>query len=185
MGDISVGNKVMQEAEKAVISKRSVGKDYVLVTAAYNEEKYIEQTIRSIVSQTIPPRKWIIVSDGSTDRTDEIVESYSKSYPFLHLLRLIDEHPRNFSAQAMAIQAGCRELEETRYDFIGNLDADLTLDPIYFETLISKFNKNPALGVAGGFIYKKGEGGLKIVVLIAPAPFHMRCNCFERAVLRS
>jgi hypothetical protein len=159
MNDIDLDNGVLQlPSEPRTLSKRNLGQ-YVLVTAAYNEEKYIEQTIRSIVAQTVPPRKWVIVSDGSTDRTDEIVASYCKSHAFLHLVRLVDEHPRDFAAQATAIRAGCKELEGSGYDFIGNLDADLTLEPTYFENLLTKFNEDPALGLAGGFIHEEGRTG--------------------------
>src|SRR3974390_2336269 len=84
---------------------------YVLVTAARNEEKYIEQTLRSVTSQTVKPVKWVIMSDGSTDRTDEIVSEYAKDYPFVHLSRITEDHPRNFAAQVLAINAGCALLQ--------------------------------------------------------------------------
>ena len=61
--------------------------NYVLITAARNEEKYIENTIKAIIAQTVLPVQWIIVSDGSTDRTDEIVMQYSARYNFIHLMR--------------------------------------------------------------------------------------------------
>jgi poly-beta-1,6-N-acetyl-D-glucosamine synthase len=142
------------------LSEECVGR-YVLVTAAYNEEKYIERTIQSIISQTAPPLMWVIVSDGSTDRTDDIVSSYSRSYPFVRLLRLVDEHPRDFAAQAAAIRTGCKAVEDLEYDFIGNLDADITLDPSYFERLLTKFDENLTLGLAGGSIYEEGRSGFE------------------------
>jgi len=67
----------------------SVLMSYVLISPARNEEKYIEHTLRSVASQTVPPVKWVIVSDGSTDRTDEIVGQYAKIHPFIRLLRLV------------------------------------------------------------------------------------------------
>src|SRR5690348_6049013 len=89
-------------AAKATSSKPA----YVLVTAAYNEEEYIEKTLHAVVSQTLPPTKWVVVSDGSTDRTDEIVCSYSTKYEFIELHRLTEQHARNFAAQVNAINAG-------------------------------------------------------------------------------
>ena len=53
---------------------------YVLITPARNEEEFIEKTILSVISQTVLPQKWIIVSDHSTDRTNEIVEKYDTQF---------------------------------------------------------------------------------------------------------
>ena len=94
---------------------------YSLATAAYNEEKIIEQTIRSIVNQTVKPRKWIIVSDGSTDHTDEIVKSYAAKHEFIELERISEDHPRNFTAQVNAINRGFSKLKELDSDFIAGV----------------------------------------------------------------
>lgn len=137
----------------------ATGKRYVLITAAYNEERFIGLTIDSIVRQTLLPRRWVIVSDGSTDRTDEIVESYAEKYPFIQLVRITEKHKRNFGAQVMAIRRGYEELRGTDYDFLANLDADLTFDPDYYERLLQKFDQDPRLGLAGGYILDKVEDG--------------------------
>ena len=131
---------------------------YVLVTAAYNEEKFIEATIQSVISQTVPPSKWIIVSDASTDRTDEIVQHYQDRYPYVQLLRITEEHPRNFAAQVYAINAGCRELMNLDFAFIGNLDADVTFAPCYFERVLDRFAADPELGLTGGWIFESRHG---------------------------
>src|ERR1700689_4408652 len=81
------------------------GRSYALATAAYNEEKLIEKVILSIVHQTVPPVKWVIVSDGSTDRTDEIVRRYADRYSFIELYRITEDHPRNLTAQVNVINA--------------------------------------------------------------------------------
>lgn len=131
---------------------------YALVTAARNEEKYIEQTIRSVVEQTVRPLKWVIVSDGSTDRTDDIVSAYAAQYPFIVLNRITDDHPRNFAAQVNAINAGCELLKSTPFDFIGNLDADVYFGPQYYQRLLQRFAADEALGCAGGFIFEEQRG---------------------------
>lgn len=131
---------------------------YVLVTAARNEEKYIEQTLQSVAAQTVKPLKWVIMSDGSTDRTDEIVCAYARENPFLHLSRITDDHSRNFAAQVTAINAGCEMLQGLTYDFFGNLDADVRFGPRYFETLLQRFADDDQLGCAGGFIYEEQRG---------------------------
>lgn len=131
---------------------------YVLVTAAYNEESLIEQVIQSVVGQTRVPVKWIIVSDGSTDRTDEIVDTYAVRYPFIQLMSLKTLHKRNFGAQVDAINQGCMQLKSLKYDYIGNLDADVSFDPDYFAELLKRFEDDPRLGLAGGFITEEHHG---------------------------
>lgn len=138
-------------------SRQAAG-SYSLTTAAYNEESIIEQTIQSIVAQTLRPRKWIIVSDGSTDRTDEIVKSYAARYDFIELYRISEEHPRDFTAQVNAINRGFSLLQNLECSFIGNLDADITVDPDYFRSLLGKFSQEPTLGMAGGAIYERMDG---------------------------
>jgi hypothetical protein len=134
------------------------GNTYVLVTAAYNEEKFIAKTIDSIISQTVRPKKWVIVSDGSTDRTDEIVRSYSCTHDFIQLHRICEEHPRNFAAQVNAINTGCQWLKELEFDFIGNVDADVSFESGYYEALLAKFDQDANLGLAGGYIHEESNG---------------------------
>ena len=136
-------------------------KDYVLVTAAYNEEAFIENPLRSVVSQTVPPLTWIIVSDGSTDHTDEIVQRYAERYRFIQLYRISEDHPRSSAAQANAINAGFALLKGLEYDFVGNLDADISLDPGYFAQLFEKFKQDPHLGLAGGYIHEENGRGFR------------------------
>ncbi len=79
---------------------------FVLVTPARNEEAFIESTIRSVVAQTIRPTKWIIVSDGSTDGTDEIVKRYAHDHPWIEFLRMPEHRDRQFAAKANCFNAG-------------------------------------------------------------------------------
>ncbi len=125
---------------------------YVLVTAAYNEARYIEKVLQSVVAQTHRPVKWIIVSDGSTDGTDEIVSRYAGQHAFIRLLRVEMEHERDFAAKVHALQRGWSELQLLGYQFIGILDADISLGSDYFYRLLRQFGNKPKLGLAGGFI---------------------------------
>jgi biofilm PGA synthesis N-glycosyltransferase PgaC len=131
---------------------------YVLVTAAYNEEAYIEKTIQSVIAQTVLPLQWVIVSDGSTDRTDEIVLRYAARHPFIQLVRVQEKHTRNFSAQVHAINLGRRCLQSLPYRFIANLDSDVSFSPEYYAHLIEKFDQDPNLGLAGGYIFEEHSG---------------------------
>lgn len=122
---------------------------YVIVTPARNEESHIEKTLKSVVSQTILPEKWVIVSDGSTDGTDEIVQQYALRYSWIEFIRMPYHSDRQFAAKVYAFNAGYKKIKDTSYDIIGNLDADISFEKDYFEFLLSKFNENPKLGVAG------------------------------------
>ena len=133
---------------------RSVKNNYVLITAARNEEKYIENTIKAIIAQTVRPVKWIIVSDGSTDRTDEIVLQYSARHSFIHLVRKTANinGQVDFSSKVHAIEKGYEKLQDIDYDFIGVLDGDVTLNSSYYEKILNKFAENSKLGIAGGIV---------------------------------
>lgn len=122
---------------------------YVLITPARNEEAYIEKTIQSVESQTILPKKWVIVSDGSTDSTDEIASRYIPQNTWIQLLRMPERRDRQFAAKVQAFNAGYERVKNHKYDIIGNLDADISFEKDYFEFLLNKFTEVPELGVAG------------------------------------
>jgi glycosyltransferase involved in cell wall biosynthesis len=122
---------------------------YALITPARNEESYLEGTIRAVIAQTVRPTRWVIVSDGSTDRTDEIATKYARENPWIELLRMPDHRDRQFAAKANCFNAGYALIKESVYDVIGNLDADITFESGYFEFLLGKFLENPRLGVGG------------------------------------
>jgi glycosyltransferase involved in cell wall biosynthesis len=125
------------------------GLTYVLITPARNEAAFIGDTIRSIAAQTRRPLRWIIVSDGSTDGTDDIVKSLAAGLEWIELLRLPERRDRQFAAKANAFNAGYERLKYLHFELIGNLDADITFAPDYFEFLLGCFAKDPELGVAG------------------------------------
>jgi biofilm PGA synthesis N-glycosyltransferase PgaC len=128
---------------------------YALVTAARNEEHYIKEPLQAVTSQTLLPHKWVIVSDGSTDRTDQIVQEYSRRYPCIELFRMAGHRNRSFGAQAEAINAGYNRLRHLEFAFVGNVDADISFEPDYFEQLFTEFRNDPSLGLAGGALFDK------------------------------
>ena len=129
---------------------------YVLITPARNEAAYIELTLKSVVSQTVRPLKWIIVNDGSRDGTDDIVRKYAATNSWIELIQMPERRERNFAGKAIAVSAGQKQLGELHYDVIGNLDADVSFDPDYFAFLMDRFAENPKLGV-GGTAFREGD----------------------------
>jgi hypothetical protein len=105
--------------------------------------------LRSIVAQTAPPERWVVVDDGSTDDTANIVESYARQCPWMDLFRLASHQDRSFSRKVHAFNAGLEHVRSVGFDVIGNLDADLSFVPDYVEFLMSKFTEESTLGVAG------------------------------------
>jgi poly-beta-1,6-N-acetyl-D-glucosamine synthase len=122
---------------------------YVLITPARNEVENIERTIQAVIRQTVRPAKWIIVSDGSTDGTDEIVRKYAAEHHWVELVRRQERAERNFAGKADSFNAGYSRIKNLKFDIIGNLDADLSFEEDYFSFLLDKFTEDPTLGVAG------------------------------------
>ncbi len=122
---------------------------YVLVTPARNEAEFIELTIQSVAAQTNLPVRWVIVSDGSTDSTDEIVQKYAVAYPWIELLRMPERHERHFAGKVYAFNAGYTKIKDLEHEVVASLDADITFDNEYFDFLLRKMAVDPHLGVVG------------------------------------
>ena len=129
--------------------------------------------------------KWVIVSDRSTDKTDTIVTSYAKRHPFIHLLRNESIGERNTAAKVRAIALGVGALGTTDFLYFGNLDADISFDNNYFETLLRHFESDERLGVIGGWIFQKDKQGRAIKTSanpesVAGAVQFFRKKCFDQ-----
>lgn len=129
---------------------------YVLITTARNEEQYLGETIESVIHQTVLPIKWVIVSDGSTDKTEAIVKKYLPGHPWMDLVVRPKRAERSFSGKADAFNQACERVNNLNYDYIGNLDADVSFEEDYFEYLLGELARDPELGVAGTD-YVEGE----------------------------
>ena len=127
----------------------SVPLKYVLITPARDEAQHIEGTIESVIKQTVRPIKWVIVSDGSTDGTDDIVRKYTLDNPWIELVRAPERRERHFAGKVHAFNAGYARLNELDYVAIGNLDADISFDENYFSFLLRKLADDPKLGLVG------------------------------------
>ncbi len=156
---------------------------YVLITPAFNEEGYIEGTLKAVVAQTVLPEKWVIVDDGSTDDTGKIVRGYASKYEFIEYLFIEKKHKGDFASKVFAFNAGYDRLKGVEYDFIGNLDADITFSKEYFEKLVAKFDTDPVLGIGGGMVSELIGGKFRIPDYndnsVAGAVQLFRRECFE------
>jgi len=130
---------------------------YVLITPARNEEAFIRKTLDSVVAQTALPERWVIVDDNSTDRTAEIVESYTKRRPWIELVRRAQDPDRNFASKAHAVALGFERVSSIQFEIVGNLDADVSFEADYMEFVMEKFSEEPDLGLAGTPFTQDGD----------------------------
>lgn len=129
--------------------------NFVLITAARNEAKFIPITLDSVVSATFRPLRWVIVDDNSDDDTAGVVQRYAEANDFIHLVHAPPRAKRDFASKVLAHNFGCRFVRDLEYRFIGNLDADVSFREDYFQKLIRKFDSDHRLGLAGGTLYEK------------------------------
>ena len=121
----------------------------LLITPARNEGENLERTISAVIAQTVRPIKWIIINDGSTDATPEIVEQYAGVHGWIERFDMPAHRDRSFAAKARCLNAAWKEVRALDYGVVGNLDADVTFEENYLEFLLRQFAENPRLGVAG------------------------------------
>lgn len=122
---------------------------YVLITPARNEALFIELTIKSVISQTVRPLKWVIVSDGSTDGTDAIVKRYAIEHPWIELVRMPERRERHFAGKVYAFNAGYARVKGLDYAVLGSMDADISFEEDYFAFLLGKLCIDSSLGLVG------------------------------------
>lgn len=127
---------------------------YVIITPVRNEEDHVKATLDSVVNQTHKPAEWILVNDGSTDKTEEIVQKYVDKYDWIKLHTIKD---RGYyfpgTGVVQVVQQGFARLSVSDWELVVKLDADISIDPTYFEEILGRFEENPKLGIASGAIY--------------------------------
>lgn len=148
--------------------------NYVVITPVRDEAEYIAGTVESMAGQTILPQKWIIVDDGSSDRTPEILDCASAKYPWISVIHRPNRGFRKSGGGVIeAFYDGYPCADGLRWDFLVKLDGDLSFASDYFEKCFSHFCADGGLGIAGGMICSPENGSL---VEDAPGdpPFHVR-----------
>jgi glycosyltransferase involved in cell wall biosynthesis len=132
---------------------------YVLITAAKDEEACIAEVIQSVLNQTVRPLAWFIMDDGSSDRTASIVRQFAAEHPFIRLQSASARGGRNFGSQYKAIIAAYDLAKSLEFDFVAIQDADQApAEPIYYESILKEFQNNSRLGLASGFVYERPNG---------------------------
>jgi glycosyltransferase involved in cell wall biosynthesis len=160
-------------------------RDYVLITPAYNESKFIRQTIESVIAQTVLPLKWVIVDDGSTDATAEIVKQYAKDYRFIECYsRGRKTGQTYYESNVYAILEGYERVRDLDFEYLAILDADITLCSNYYEEIFRRFDINQDIGIATGTLLEEVDGRLKEAVIdrySTPKAFQVfRRACYEQ-----
>ena len=138
------------------MKKLKMNRRYIVVTPCRNEEKNLPNLVQSITAQTIRPALWVIVDDGSTDRTGKIIAEVEKKYEWIKRIHL-EEHKEYMGTHlAYVCNMGfefareyCTE-KDIIYEYIALVDADNILEERYFEKLIEEFENDEKLGIASG-----------------------------------
>jgi glycosyltransferase involved in cell wall biosynthesis len=127
---------------------------YVLISPCRDEARYAGRTIESVAAQSLPPDRWIIVDDGSTDDTPRILDDYARKLDFVEIVRRPDRRERSVGPGVVdAFYAGLERADLDGCAFICKLDLDLDLPPTYFETLVKRMEENPRIGTCSGKPY--------------------------------
>ncbi len=134
---------------------------YVLISPCRNEAEYMRQTLDSVLAQSVLPAKWVIVDDGSTDSTPQVLAEYARQYDFIEIVTRRDRGRRSVGPGVIeAFYSGYDTLRIDDYGYLCKLDLDLRLPPRYFEILIDRMTANPRLGTCSGKAYIEADGRL-------------------------
>ena len=144
---------------------------YILITAAHNEQDFIEKTILSVINQLHKPAEWIIVNDGSNDNTESIVRKFAAENSYIRLFTNNRKEGRDFASKVYAINIGLKNIQTSEYNYIGILDADVSFDKDYYSLLIEEFKKSPKLAIAGGNYFDIIDGKK---VPVSPSAYSVR-----------
>src|ERR1700722_9211952 len=134
---------------------------YLLISPCRDEAEYMKQTLDSVISQSVRPAKWIIVDDGSTDRTPEILAEYRARHQWIEVVTRTNRGRRAVGPGVVdAFYAGYQTINADHYEYLCKLDLDLRLPTRYFETLMERMRENPRIATCSGKAYVEENGRL-------------------------
>lgn len=154
---------------------------YVVITPVRDEEACLPLSIESMINQTARPQEWVIVNDGSKDRTGELIDEAACNHKWIRAIHRNDRGYRKWGGGIIeAFYDGFHSLQCRDWEFMSKLDGDLSFEPDYFATTLRKFRENPQIGIGGGTLYHF-ERGQKVIEK-CPS-FHVRggAKIFRRA----
>jgi biofilm PGA synthesis N-glycosyltransferase PgaC len=138
-----------------------MNRSYVLISPCRNEADFMRQTLDTVIAQSIRPTKWVIVDDGSTDETPQILAEYAKQHDWIKIVTRADRGRRAVGPGVIeAFYAGYETINPDDYDYLCKLDLDLRLPSRYFELLIERMEINPRIATCSGKAYIEKNGGL-------------------------
>ena len=136
---------------------------HVVITPVKNEKNLIQGCINSMMSQSIPPKLWIIIDDNSTDGTDLIIKNASLKYSNIKITKSNNaNYNRKRGSNIADMFLHAFELIDIEWDFCSKIDSDILLGKNYFKLIFSKFDDEPLLGIASGGCYLKKSSKLKL-----------------------
>jgi glycosyltransferase involved in cell wall biosynthesis len=134
---------------------------YVLISPCRNEAPYMRQTLDSVIAQSIRPTKWVIVDDGSTDETPQILAEYARQHDWIKIVTRTDRGQRAVGPGVIeAFYAGYETINPDDYNYLCKLDLDLSLPPRYFEILMERMAVNMRIATCSGKAYVEEDGHL-------------------------
>jgi biofilm PGA synthesis N-glycosyltransferase PgaC len=152
----TIGAKVIKNPDLG-----NCNRNYLLISPCRDEAGHMRETLNSVINQTVRPAKWIIVDDGSTDSTPQILAEYRAKHDWIEVVTRRDRGQRSVGPGVIeAFYAGYNTINPDDYDYLCKLDLDLSLPPRYFETLISRMTTNPRIATCSGKAYIKESGRL-------------------------
>ena len=135
-------------------------RSYCLISPCKDEAEYARRTLDSILRQTAKPTRWVIVDDGSTDATPEILDAYAREHSFIQVVRRADRGGRRVGGGVIeAFNEGYRSIDPSQYAYLCKLDLDLDIPASYFETMMDKMEADPHLGTCSGKPYYSDANG--------------------------
>ena len=138
-----------------------MGSRYVLISPCRNEAKFMRQTLDTVIAQSIRPAKWVIVDDGSSDETPQILKEYAAKHDWIQVVTRRDRGNRAVGPGVIeAFYAGYETINPDDYDFLCKLDLDLRLPLRYFEILMQRMEANQRIATCSGKAYIERNGGL-------------------------